>query len=229
MTLDESKSMLRSICKQQGIVLHKNVYAVVDDKIKMWRFLVAISERNFPLGFDMFDGVCSGNARLRIENDFVGLIASDCGSSEFLFMPKSIIVIIPDEDITPSFVFESNECASESEQFNNNVRESFDSYNYRYVEAVKLTDGYNDCLIFDKEEVDGIVNDWNSGREDASPYSSRKYYLTRKIFAFVDIQLKSEGSKSARIPLFLRCSFLINSQNKTIQEIDKELRKMLRI
>ena len=229
MTFEESKGVLRDICKQQGIVLNKNIYAFVEDQIKMWRLLVALSNQNFPLGFDIFDGTCSGDARLHIKNDFISLVANDCGTSEFLFAPKSVIVIIPDGNVTPTLVFESGDCTLISEQFGDNIRDSFDSYNYKYVEAVKLMNGSDEKLIIDKEEVDEIINDWNSGREDASPYLSSKYYLSRKIFASINIQIKPDNPSFVRIPLLLRGSFTTKNQNRSIQEIDNELRNLLRI
>ena len=228
MTFNESKNLLRNICEQQGITLHKNIYAFVNNPIKMWRFLVAFSSQNFPLGFDMFDGTCSGDAKLLIKNDFVSLIAADCGTSEFLFVPRSMIIIIPDTNSTPTFVFESDDYSLISERFGDNIRESLDSYDYKYIEAVKLINDPNNSLIINKEEVDEIINDWNSGREEASPYLSSKYYLSRKIFASINIQLKPENLGFVRIPLLLKSSFPMINQNRSIQEIDNELRELFK-
>ena len=229
MTLNESKAALRNICKQNGIALEKNIYALVNEPIQMWRFLVALAFQGFPFGFDMFDGTCSGNAKIRIDGDFISLVALDCGSSEFLFAPKSLIIIIPDADKTPTIVFESSNYIPTNANLSENIRESLDMYNYEYVEALRLASKFNSNLIFGKDEVDTIINDWNSGIEDANHYYRLQYFLSRKVFAFVNVQLNSVDAIDARIPLLLKSNYLINNQDKAIKTIDAELRSILRI
>lgn len=229
MTLNESKSILKKICKQHKIDLDKGIYALVNNSTQMWQFLTSFSNQGFPLGFDIFEGTCSGDAELKTYSEFVGLVANDCGTSEFLFIPKSLIVIIPDSDYVPTFIFESDNYSRYNKDFNDNIREYSHNYSYKYVEAVKLINSYKDNLIFDKEKVDEIIGDFCSGNEEADPYISKNYYLSRKIFASVNIQLFPENKENKRYPLLLPTSFPFLLQDKSIQELDEILKKMLEI
>ena len=92
-----------------------------------------------------------------------------------------------------------------------------------------INNGSKSDLIYDREEVDNIINDWHFGLKVESPYLSKHFYLNRKVFATVNIQLNSEDENIIRVPLILSKNFPYLQQDRTVDSIDKALRQQFRI
>lgn len=180
------------LIKASGIKFSGERYLFITDRVLIKRFLSGFVELDYPLGFDLFDGRCSGSSNISLKTvNLISLVAKDCGSDEYSFAVKSIFIVLGDrsDKSCPSIVFESDTLEPTTFTSIENVRKNLTGDQYDYLEFVKPKH-YGDFVpTCNKDEVDDLISRRYYDDEDIVPFETEILFLNRKIFACLNVQL----------------------------------------
>lgn len=207
--------MVESLNKA-GIYYNGEKCIYIDDAIKVEKFLLSFSSYNYVLGFDLFNGACSGNASIILSNNStVSFAAKDCGTDRFTFVVKSLILFLGDknDNICPTLIFESEDIYANYITMKNNIR--YESYygGYNFIKKLyTLNEADYKEVVIDNEEVDELLYQRHNGEEEVPDFYTEEIYLDRKIFACLNIQ----GDYNMNFP-FSFSRFLLHFANQPAQ------------
>lgn len=206
-----------------GICFSGERFIYLKNPVEIDKFLLNFAGLGYKLGFDLFDGVCSGLSTILVEeNNLLSLIATDCGTDRFTFAVNSVFVILGDKDDNscPTIVFESKDLNANMFTSFENVRKSEGIDKFDYIKVAKPKDGVMFNPIFNIDEVDELLYKRHCADEDVPPFYSEIIYLNKKIVCCLNVQTNRE-----LIHPFSFRQFLLrfkDSSSETVNEFFKQ-------